>query len=175
MPSPIMASTMAMMERGADIYLADKPGTSDEKFIPRNEWFRIVMTDNTELQGDTTGKYVGTNVQDEALINRIATTYKLGYLSEAHEVAIITGKVKDMDNFTAQKMVSLAGMIRSSYDSGNVGLTMSPRVLIDWAEKIVQWDNVAQAFKLSFHNKLIPSDRLVVAEFYHTVFAENLN
>jgi cobaltochelatase CobS len=174
MPSPIMASMMAVMEKGTDLYLADKPGSSDEKFIPRHDWFRIIMTDNTELQGDTTGKYVGTNVQDEALIDRFSTTYKLGYLSEAHEVAIITGKVKDIDNFTAQKMVSLAGMIRSSYDSGNLGFTMSPRGLLEWAEKIVQWDNVAQAFKLSFHNKLIPSDRLVVAEFYHTVFAENL-
>ena len=174
MPSGITASTMAMMEKGSDMYLADKPGTSDEKFIPRNNWFRVIMTDNTELQGDTTGKYVGTNVQDEAFIDRFATAYRLGYLSSAHEIAIITGKVKDIDNFTAQRMVQLASLIRSSYDSGNVGLTMSPRGLLEWAEKIAFWQSEKTAFKLSFYNKLTQTDQQVVAEFYHTVFAENL-
>lgn len=174
MPSPIMASVMAMMEKGADIYLADKPGASEDKFILRNDWFRIVMTDNTELQGDTTGKYVGTNVQDEALIDRFSTAYKLGYLSEAHEIAIITGKVKEVDNLTAQKMVRLANMIRGSYDSGNIGFTMSPRGLLEWAEKIAFWDSESQGFRLSFYNKLTPTDRLVVAEFFHSVFSENL-
>jgi cobaltochelatase CobS len=173
-PAGINASLMAILERNGKVYLADKPGSSDEKFINPHQWFRLVCTDNTELQGDTTGKYVGTNVQDEALIDRFNTTYRLGYLSPAHEVAIITGKVKDVDNFTAQKMVQLAGLIRNSYDSGNVGFTMSPRGLIEWGEKIAFWQSEKIAFKLAFFNKLTATDQSVVAEFYHTVFSENL-
>jgi cobaltochelatase CobS len=173
-PSGINASLMAVAEKGSNLYLADKPGKSEEKFIVPHEWFRMTWTDNTELQGDTTGKYVGTNVQDEALIDRVATTIRLGYLSQAHEVAIITGKVKDIDNFTAQKMVQLAAMIRQSYDGGNIGFTMSPRGLLEWAEKIAFWQNEKTGFKLSFFNKLTTSDQNIVAEFYHTVFAENL-
>lgn len=173
-PSGINASLMAIAEKNSKLYLADKPGKSEEKFINPHEWFRMAWTDNTELQGDTTGKYVGTNVQDEALIDRVATTIRLGYLDSAHEIAIITGKVKEIDNFTAQKMVQLANMIRSSYDAGNVGFTMSPRGLLEWAEKIVFWDDERLAFKLSFHNKLTPSDQQVIGEFYHTVFAQNL-
>ena len=173
-PTGINASLMAAFEKGRDIYLSDKPAASDEKWIKRHEWFRIACTDNTELQGDTTGKYVGTNVQDEAFIDRIGTTVKLGYLSEAHEVAIITGKVNEIDNYTAQKMVSLAKMIRNAYDSGNVGFTMSPRGLIEWAQKIASGRTEEKAFKLSFYNKLTPTDQSVVAEFYHSVFAVNL-
>jgi cobaltochelatase CobS len=173
-PTGINASLMAAFEKSSDIYLSDKPASSDQKYIKRNPWFRIACTDNTELQGDTTGKYVGTNVQDEAFIDRIGTTIKLGYLSEAHETAIITGKVKDIDNFTAQRMVQTAKLIRQAYDSGNVGFTMSPRGLIEWAEKIVFWDNVGEGFKLSFWNKLTPTDQSVVAEFYHSIWAENL-
>lgn len=173
-PAGINASLMAVLEKNGQVYLADKPGSSDEKFIKPHQWFRIVCTDNTELQGDTTGKYVGTNVQDEALIDRFSTTFKLGYLKPAHEVAIITGKVKDIDNFTAQRMVQLATMIRSSYDSGNVGFTMSPRGLLEWAEKIAFWQSEKIGFKLSFFNKLTATDQAVVAEFYHTVFSENL-
>lgn len=173
-PSGINASMMAMTEKGSNIYLADKPGSSDEKFIKPHEWFRIAFTDNTELQGDTTGKYVGTNVQDEAFIDRIGTTIRLGYLAPAHEVAIITGKVKDIDNPTAQKMVQLAKMIRESYDSGNIGYTMSPRGLLEWADKIAFWQDEGKAFKLAFYNKLTTTDQAVVAEFFHTVFAVNL-
>lgn len=173
-PSDINAALMAIAEKNSKLYLADKPGRSDEKFITPHEWFRMAWTDNTELQGDTTGKYVGTNVQDEALIDRVATTIRLGYLDASHEVAIITGKVKDIDNFTAAKMVQLANMIRTAYDAGNVGFTMSPRGLLEWAEKISFWKSEKQGFKLSFFNKLTPTDQQVVAEFYHTVFAENV-
>jgi hypothetical protein len=104
----------------------------------------------------------------------VATTIKLGYLDVAHEVAIIMAKVKDIDNLTAQKMVQLAGMVRSSYDSGNIGFTMSPRGLIEWGQKIVFWQSEKEAFKLAFYNKLTTTDQQVVSEFYHTVFAENL-
>lgn len=174
MPAGIAASMMAVLERNGAVYLADKPAASADKFIKPHEWFRIVCTDNTELQGDTTGKYVGTNVQDEAMIDRFSTTIKLGYLAPSHEVAVITGKVNAIDNRMAHQMVSLAGLIRSSYDSGNIGFTMSPRGLIEWAEKIAFWDDMRTAFKLAFWNKLTPTDQQVVSEFYHTVFAENL-
>jgi cobaltochelatase CobS len=173
-PSGINASLMGIAEKNSNLYLGDKPGKSEEKYIVPHEWFRMMWTDNTELQGDTTGKYVGTNVQDEALIDRVATTIRLGYLAAAHEVAVITGKHKGVDNITAQKMVQLAGMIRQSYDGGNIGFTMSPRGLLEWAEKIEFWDDNVKAFKLSFWNKLIPSDQTVVQEFFHTVFAVNL-
>lgn len=174
LPAGIVNGLMAVLEHGTDVFLADKPGTVAEKTIKRHPMFRIVCTDNTELQGDTTGKYVGTNVQDEALIDRFDTSIKLGYLSVAHEMKIIIGKVPQIDNRIAQQMVQLAGMIRTSYDGGNIGFTMSPRGLVAWAKKAVFWDNPMQAFKLCFFDKLLPSDRAVVAEFYHSVFAENI-
>lgn len=174
MPAGIAASMMGVMESPPTIYLSDKPGSSADKFISPHPWFRIATTDNTELQGDTTGKYVGTNVQDEALIDRINVSFRLGYLSPSHEVAIITGKVTSIDTHTATSMVQLANMVRSSYDQGAVGFTMSPRGLLEWAEGIEFWGDIVLAFKYSFFNKLTAPDAAVVAEFYHTVFAENI-
>lgn len=135
-PAEINASLMGILERNGEVYLADKPGNSEEKRIKPHKWFRMVFTDNTELQGDTSGKYVGTNVQDEALIDRFNTVFRLGYLDPAHEVAIISGKHKDIDNLTVQCMVQMAAHIRNSYDGGNIGFTMSPRGLLEWARKI---------------------------------------
>ena len=71
-------------------------------------------------------------------------------------------------------MVQLAKMIRESYDSGNIGYTMSPRGLLEWADKIAFWQDEGKAFKLAFYNKLTTTDQAVVAEFFHTVFAVNL-
>lgn len=173
-PSGIMDSMQYILERGGKVYLSDKPGESSDKFVEPNEWFRLGLTDNTELQGDTTGKYVSANVQDEAMVDRIATSYRLDYLDPAHEVGIITTKVASIDKLYATKMVQLAKMIRDSYDSGNISFTMSPRGLLEWAEKIERWQDERRAFKLSFYNKLTKTDQAVVGEFYHTVFAENL-
>jgi hypothetical protein len=55
-----------------------------------------------------------------------------------------------------------------------VGFTMSPRGLIEWGEKIASGRTEERAFKVSFYNKLTPTDQAVVAEFYHSVFATNL-
>ena len=174
-PSGINASLMAVLERNGIVYLGDKPGTSEDKTIKPHPWFRFFATDNTELQGDTTGKYVGTNVQDEAMIDRFSTTIRLGYLHPKHEEAIIKGKYPDVGSVQAKRMVQLANLVRESYDSGNLGFTMSPRGLLEWARKLGQWsgDN-EKAFKLCFWNKLIPSDKKVVAEFFHSVFSVNL-
>lgn len=174
-PSGINASLMAMLERGGIIYLGDKPGTSEEKTVRPHKWARWFATDNTELQGDTTGKYVGTNVQDEAMIDRFATTIKIGYLHAKHEEAIIEAKYPETSALLRKRMVQMAAFIRQSYDSGNLGFTMSPRGLLEWARKVPQWNgDIAKAFKLSFYNKLVPTDKKVVAEFYHSVFSENL-
>lgn len=174
-PTGINASLMSVLERDGVIYLGDKPGTSEEKTIYPHKWFRFFATDNTELQGDTTGKYVGTNVQDEAMIDRFATTVRLGYLSNKHEEQIILKKHTHVSTLQAKRMVQLANLIRNAYDSGNLGFTMSPRGLLEWARKLKQYGGSSErAFTLSFYNKLIPSDKKVVAEFYHTTFSVNL-
>lgn len=173
-PAGINAALMGVLERNGIVYLADKNGSSDEKIVKPHKWFRIVATDNTELQGDTTGKYVGTNVQDEAMIDRFNLALRLGYLSPAHEIAIVTGKYPDVDNLSAQRMVQMAAMIREAYDSGSIGFTMSPRGLVEWANKLVVWDDMKKAFKYSFFNKLTLADQKVVAEFFHSIFSENL-
>jgi len=173
-PAGITMALMSPLEPNGPIYVADKPVESD-RYIKPTEWFRIVATDNTELQGDTTGRYAGTNVQNEALIDRFTTSIKLGYLSREHEKAVIKSHVDNIPEDWCEQMLDLASLVRRAYDNGQVNFTMSPRGLVNWAKKVVYWGDIAQAFRLAFGNKLTEDDGKQINEMFMKVTGIDLN
>ncbi len=174
MPAGIAMSTQWAMEKKGEarIYLADKPGSSDEKYIIPHDWFRIVMTDNTQLQGDTTGRYAGTQPQNEALLDRFSTTVRLGYMPKTKEVEAILSRVDGLDKATASKMVDFATHVRKDYDKGNIGFNMSLRGLIEWGAKAAYWKDIKRGATLVFLNKLVDGDRKVVEEVFFKMFGK---
>lgn len=174
-PAGINMAMQSMLEDGGVVYLADKPGTSTEKIIHPVKTFGIVATDNTELQGDVTGKYAGTNAQNMAMLDRFGTVLKLGYLGIDHETALIRAQVPDLDETLVGKMLRFAHLIREGFEKGTLQYTMSPRTLISWGRKTVVFDGDSkQAIKMAFFNKLIESDRKIVSECYNKIFLEVL-
>lgn len=174
LPAGINMSMQYMLEENGKVYLADKPGSSDEKTVTPHEWFRVVATDNTQLQGDTSGRYVGAQVQNEAMLDRFGTTIELTYLSSKHETDLLKSRCTGLDHQVAADMVRFASIVRDMYDKGNVQFTLSPRSLILWGRKVAYWKNTQRAFFYTFYNKLIDSDRKQVAEAYHKVFGKDV-
>jgi len=173
-PPGINLAMQWMLERDGKLFIADKPGREDERQITPGPMFRVFCTDNTQLQGDTTGHYSGTNVQSEAFIDRMASAIYLGYLSEDHERQIITNKVPKLPRAWLRAMVTFAGLVRGSYDSGDMQYTMSPRALIDWAEESMFWGDLKRGFKVVFYDKLIPEDQEVVANHWKNAVGDSL-
>jgi MoxR-like ATPase len=147
-----------------------EPGTSDDRTITPHDNFRLVFAGNTVGQGDTTGAFSGVGVQNTATIDRFTNTIRLNYLDSKHEVAIITSKT-NLAKEIATKMVRVASLVRNAYDDGKVGLTMSPRTLINWAKKCNRYE-VKYALQVAFLEKLTPDDSKSVYEFYTKVFGE---
>lgn len=174
LPPGIAMAMQYMLEENGKIYLADKPGSSDEKLLTPHPLFRIGATDNTCLQGDTSGRYVGANVQNEAMLDRFTTTIELSYLDSKHEVALLRSRCPSLDSQVATDMVRFASLVREMYNKGNVQFTLSPRSLIAWGRKAEYWKNTQRAFYFTFYTKLIDSDRKQVAEAYHKVFATDV-
>lgn len=172
-PAGIAMALMSPLEPNGPIYIPDKP--KGDRYIHPHEWFRITATDNTKLQGDTTGRYAGTNVQNEALIDRFSTTIQLDYLSKEHETAVVRSHVTNIPEDWLAQMLDIAALIRRGYDQGTINFTMSPRGLITWAKKIVYWGDLAQSFRLAFGNKLIEDDQKQVAEIFLKVTGIDLN
>ena len=51
---------------------------------------------------------------------------------------------------------------------------MSLRTLISWASNIAIFNSVRTAFILSFFNKVIDEEKIIIAEFYQRIFAEEI-
>lgn len=163
-----------VLERGGDLYLEAKPNEHERLVKPKGT-FKMIATDNTRLQGDSNGNFVGTHVQNEATINRFQLTLHVPYMDEDHELALVKGKVPTIDDTQLKRMREAAKLIRTAYDKGEITLTLSPRGLIEWAEEAVFWDDVATAFCDTFWNKLGTDAQAVAGEIYRKVFGQSIN
>lgn len=170
MPPEIAMGMQNLLEDGGYLYLKEKPGTSSDRTVNPDTHFRLVFAGNTVGQGDTTGAFSGVGIQNSATIDRFTNTVRLGYLDQRHEVSIITSK-SNIAKDVATKMVRVAALVRNAYDSGKIGLTMSPRTLINWARKCQRYD-VKFALQTAFTEKLNADDVKSVQEFYTKVFGE---
>jgi len=168
MPAEIAMGMQNLLEDGGYLYLKEKPGTSDDRTIIPNDNFRLVFAGNTVGQGDITGAFAGVGIQNSATIDRFTNTIRLGYLSTAHEVAIITSK-SNVSRDVAGKMVKFANLVRNAYESGKIGLTVSPRTLINWARKQQRYDS-KYALHVCYLEKLTPDDCKSALELYTKVF-----
>jgi MoxR-like ATPase len=168
MPAEIAMGMQNLLEDDGYLYLKEKPGTSEDRTTIPAKGFTLVFAGNSVGQGDTTGAFNGVGVQNTATIDRFTNTVKLDYLSAAHEVAIITGKT-NVSKDVATKMVKLAHLVRAAYTSGKLGLTMSPRTLINWGRKMERY-TPAMALGVAFLDKMLEDDKVSVNELFVKVF-----
>jgi cobaltochelatase CobS len=169
-PPEILFSMQWLLEEGGKLFLKEKPGESNDKMIEPHANFRMVCLGNTVGQGDETGRYSGTNVQNTASIDRFQTTIVLGYLDAMHEEEVIAKQCKGLKKDLIKKMVSFAAQVRNACNTSQINLTMSPRTLINWGRKILVYGDPQSALSLAFLNKLRDTDRKVVNELYFKVF-----
>lgn len=173
-PPEILFGMQWLFEEDGKLFLKEMPGDATDKFIMPHKNFRLVCAGNTVGQGDDTGRYSGTNVQNNASIDRFQTTIVLDYLDPAHEIQIIKSNCTGLKDDIASKMVSFANLVRTACKQNNINLTMSPRTLINWGKKTVAFNDIKRALVLSFANKLRDTDAKVVGEFYTKVFGGSL-
>lgn len=169
MPPEIAMGMQNLLEENGYLFLKEKPGSSSEKTYKPHPNFRIVCAGNTVGQGDDTGRFSGTMVQNSATLDRFTTTVCLDYLDKEHELSIIRNKTS-IGKLDGGRLIKFAGLIRSAYQQQQVNLTMSPRTLINWAAKFVRHKDMRLAFNISFYDKLRESDKKVVNELYTKVF-----
>ena len=71
-------------------------------------------------------------------------------------------------------MVSLAGLTRNGFLSGDISTIMSPRTVITWAENAEILGDISLSFNLSFLNKCDEIERDIVKEYYQRCFDVDL-
>ena len=116
------------------------------KFIKPQSGFTVIATANTKGQGSEDGKFIGTNVLNEAFLERFPITFEQSYPSMKIEKKILTNTLKaagKTDDKFVEKLTTWADVIRNTYFDGGVDEIISTRRLV----------HITQAFAI-FNNKM---------------------
>ena len=103
------------------------------RFVRPARGFNIFATANTKGKGSDDGRFIGTNVLNEAFLERFPVTFEQAYPAPAHEVKILNNVaeslgVKELD-FT-KRLVDWADIIRKTFYDGGVEEIISTRRLV---------------------------------------------
>ncbi len=125
------ANTLMCMQpilEGKPIYFKLK----NEMVVPKRG-FTIVATANTKGKGSEDGRYVGTNVLNDAFLERFAITMEQGFPTTASEKRIASKLMKTLEVENPDfldNLVKWCGAIRESYLQGAVDDMISTRRMV---------------------------------------------
>jgi cobaltochelatase CobS len=165
----VMFVIQRLLESNGKLTLLDQ-----NRVITPHPAFRLFATANTVGLGNTSGLYAGTQVLNQAQLDRWPVVAELGYLPIEQEQRILQSRIAGLDDVTALGMVQLAHLCRQAYAQGDLSTLMSLRTLISWAENHQLLGDVARAFRLAFLNRCEEAERTLVGEFYQRCFAKEL-
>jgi MoxR-like ATPase len=126
------------------------------KWVTPKAGFNVMATANTKGKGSEDGRFIGTNILNEAFLERFAVTMEQPYASLAVETKIITLAMKKYgveDDEFAKNLVTWADVIRKTFYDGGVDEVISTRRL----------DHIVKAFAI-FGDKM-QAIELCVARF----------
>jgi MoxR-like ATPase len=101
----------------------------NEMIIPA-KGFNIIATANTKGKGSDDGRYIGTNILNEAFLERFAVTFNQEYPSAKIEGKIVQNLMTSyecLDETFADNLVKWADAIRKTFDDGGVDETITTR------------------------------------------------
>jgi len=133
-PAKIMCLQSILEGKG---YFIKKTG----EFVTPAAGFTVVATGNTKGKGSDDGRFIGTNVLNEAFLERFPVTFEQEYPTVAVEKKILGAVFVDLaiqDDEFVSKLVDWADIIRKTFYDGGIDEIISTRRLV----------HIAKAFKI---------------------------
>ena len=106
------------------------------EYVKPKEGFNVIATANTKGKGSDDGRFIGTNVLNEAFLERFPITFEQSYPSVKIEQKILLNVGCDTD--FAENLVKWANAIRKTFYDGGVDEIVTTRRLV----------HIAQAFAI---------------------------
>jgi hypothetical protein len=121
------------------------------QFVEPQPGFNIVATANTKGKGSEDGRFIGTNILNEAFLERFPVTFEQEYPTKKIEMKILNNvlsvyKLKD-ENF-ADKLTSWAEVIRKTFNDGGVNEVIATRRLVHIVNAFAIFKNKLKAVQL---------------------------
>jgi cobaltochelatase CobS len=98
------------------------------KYIRPTDGFNVIATANTKGKGSDDGRFVGTNILNEAFLERFPVTFEQDYPAATVETKILMNVGCDQE--FADNLVKWAGVIRKTFFDGGVDEVITTRRLV---------------------------------------------
>ena len=99
------------------------------KYVKPAQGFTVVATANTKGKGSDDGRFVGTNVLNEAFLERFPVTFEQAYPTPANEIKILNA-LNTADTEFNKRLVDWADIIRKTFFDGGIDEIISTRRLV---------------------------------------------
>ena len=143
-------------------------------FIKPTSGFNIVATANTKGKGSDDGRFIGTNVLNEAFLERFPVTFEQSYPAPATEQKILEGVALDLgveDRDFCKRLVDWADIIRKTFYDGGIEEIISTRRLVHIIRAYSIFQDKAKAIQVCV-NRFDDETKQSFLELYDKVDAD---
>ena len=144
------------------------------KFIKPAKGFNIIATANTKGKGSDDGRFIGTNVLNEAFLERFPVTFEQEYPAPAVENKILTAVANNLgvdDADFCKRLVDWGDIIRKTFYDGGVEDIISTRRLVHIVRAYSIFNNKAKAIQVCV-NRFDDETKQSFLELYDKVDAD---
>jgi len=116
------------------------------RYVQPTPGFNVIATANTKGKGSDDGRFIGTNVLNEAFLERFPITFEQSYPPSATEVKILNNICSDID--FCKRLADWADIIRKTFYDGGVDEVISTRRLVHIVQAYNIFDDKLKAIQV---------------------------
>jgi len=148
------------------------------KYVTPAEGFNVFATANTKGKGSDDGRFIGTNVLNEAFLERFPVTFEQEYPTAANEYKILYKVACSIGAFTApsdldflKRLCDWADIIRKTFYDGGIEEIISTRRLVHIVRAYSIFNDKAKAIQVCV-NRFDDETKQAFLELYDKVDAD---
>lgn len=144
------------------------------RFVKPAAGFNVIATANTKGKGSDDGRFIGTNVLNEAFLERFPVTFEQSYPAPATEQKILEGIALDLgveDRDFCKRLVDWADIIRKTFYDGGIEEIISTRRLVHIIRAYSIFQDKAKAIQVCV-NRFDDETKQAFLELYDKVDAD---
>ena len=144
------------------------------RYVQPTKGFTIVATANTKGKGSDDGRFIGTNVLNEAFLERFALTFEQEYPTPSIETKIlirIAASLGKHDEEFCTNLANWADIIRKTFKDGGIDEVISTRRLVHIMRAYAIWNDRMKAIKVCV-NRFDEETKQSFVELYDKIDAD---
>ncbi len=145
------------------------------RFVKPVSGFNVIATANTKGKGSDDGRFIGTNVLNEAFLERFCVTFEQPYPAAATEIRILQGiaaslGLTEIDDF-CKRLADWGDVIRKTFYDGGIEEIISTRRLVHIIRAYSIFGDKAKAIQVCI-NRFDEETKTAFLELYDKIDAD---